>query len=90
MPPAIAVGPLPPNILFVGLLLPARLLGRLALALPIVDRALAAPVLAVVLAVAIIRLKKPLRFACGELRPPRIPASSIGSFVQSATGVRAG
>lgn len=83
------VGPLPPIIDFVGLpdLLPARLPGRLVL-LPIVDLAFAAPVLAVVLAESIILLKKPLRFDCGELKPPSTPADSIGSRFQSAVGVK--
>lgn len=53
-----------------------------------VDLAFAAPVLAVVFAVSIIRLKNPLLFAaCGELSPPSMPADSMGSFVQSAMGV---
>jgi hypothetical protein len=86
VPPAIAVGPFPLSIDFVGLadLLPARLLGRLALALPMVDLAFAAPVLAVVLAESIILLKKPLRFDCGELSPPRRPPDPAGSLSQSA------
>lgn len=84
----IDVGPFPPIMDLVGLadLLPARLPGRLVL-LPIVDLAFAAPVLAVVLAESIIRLKKPLRFDCGELKPPRTPADSVGSRFQSAVGV---
>lgn len=89
VPPAIDVGPLLPSILFVGL--PARLstllFGRLTVALPIVERAFAAPVLAVVFAVAIIRLKKPLLLAAwGELSPPSTPASSIESLAQSGSG----
>jgi hypothetical protein len=87
-PPAIPVGPLPPNMLLVGLLFPALLPGRLVL--PMVERALAAPVFAVVLADSIIFLKKPLLFALGVPRPPSTPALSIGSVVQSALGVGIG
>jgi integral membrane sensor domain MASE1 len=55
-----------------------------------VERALAAPVFAVVLADSIIFLKKPLLFALGVPNPPRTPALSIGSLVQSALGVGMG
>jgi hypothetical protein len=58
--------------------------------LPIVERALAAPVFAVVLAVSIIFLKKPLLLAFGVPKPPRTPALSMGSLVQSALGVGIG
>jgi len=88
VPPAMAVGPLLPKRLFVGL--PARLAGRLLAALPIVDLAFAAPVLAVVFAVSIIFLKKPDFFALGAFRPPSTPADSMGSLFQSATGVTTG
>jgi len=64
--------------LLVGLLLPEE---------PMVDLAFAAPVFAVVFAVAIIFLKKPLFLAFGADSPPRIPALSIGLVVQSAVGV---
>lgn len=76
------VMPLSLNMLLVGLLVPDLLLGLL----PIVDLAFAAPVLAVVLAVSIIFLKKLLFFALGAPSPPKIPADSIGSFAQSAVG----
>lgn len=82
------VGVLPPNMLLVGLCDPARLPGLLLL--PMVERALAAPVFAVVLADSIIFLKKPLLFAFGVPSPPRTPALSIGSVVQSALGVGTG
>jgi hypothetical protein len=82
------VGVLPPNMLFVGLGGPILLPGRLLL--PIVDRALAAPVFAVVLALSIIFLKNPLLFAFGVPSPPKTPALSIGSVVQSALGVGIG
>lgn len=82
------VGPLPPNMLLVGLGGPTLLPGRLLL--PIVDRALAAPVFAVVLALSIIFLKNPLLFAFGVPNPPKTPALSIGSVVQSALGVGIG
>lgn len=72
--------------LFVGLLAPDLLPGRL----PIVERAVAAPVFAVVFAEAIIFLKKLLFLAFGALKPPNTPASSIGSLFQSAVGVRSG
>jgi hypothetical protein len=52
--------------------------------------ALAAPVFAVVFAVSIIFLKKPLFLALGAERPPSTPAVSNGLVVQSATGVGAG
>ena len=66
---------------------PARLAGRLLVEEPIVLLALAAPVFAVVLAVAIIFLKNPLFLALGADSPPRMPAVSMGLVVQSATGV---
>lgn len=56
----------------------------------IVLLALAAPVFAVVFAVSIIFLKKPLFLALGAERPPSTPAVSNGLVVQSATGVGAG
>lgn len=87
-PPVIPVGPLFPKPPLVGLLAPDLLPGLLVL--PMVERALAAPVLAVVLADSIIFLKKPLLFAFGVPKPPRTPALSIGSVVQSALGVGAG
>lgn len=52
--------------------------------------ALAAPVFAVVFAVSIIFLKKPLFLALGAESPPSTPAVSKGLVVQSATGVGAG
>lgn len=61
-----------------GLLVPDEL---------IVDLKSAAPDFAVVFAVAIIFLKKPLFLAFGADSPPRIPALSIGLVVQSAVGV---
>jgi len=88
VPPAMADGPLLASKLFVGLA--ARLPGRLLVALPIVDLAFAAPVFAVVLAVSIIFLKKPDFLARGAFKPPSTPADSIGSLVQSATGVLTG
>lgn len=87
-PPAMPVGPLPPNIALFGLPGPLLLPGRLVL--PMVERALAAPVFAVVLADSIIFLKNPLLFAFGVPKPPRTPALSIGSVVQSALGVCTG
>ena len=69
--------------------LPERLAGRPWL--PMVERAFAVPVLAVVFAASTIRLKKPL-LPCfeGDVRPPKTPADSIGSFAQSAVGVITG
>ena len=69
---------------------PALLVGLLLEVEPIVLLAFAAPVFAVVLAVAIIFLKKPLFLAFGADRPPRTPAVSKGLVFQSAVGVRAG
>lgn len=68
---------------------PARDDGREPLLEPMVERALAAPVFAVVFAVASIFLKNPDFLALGAERPPRIPADSIGLTFQSATGVGA-
>ena len=68
---------------------PARLVGRLLADDPIVLLAFAAPVFAVVFAVAIIFLKKPLFFALGAESPPNTPAFSRGFVVQSATAVGA-
>ena len=82
MPPAMAVIPFSLNTLLVGLLAPALLLGLL----PMVDRALAAPVRAVDFAVSIIFLKKLLFFAFGAPSPPNTPAISIGSMDQSPSG----
>lgn len=67
------VGGLLTGVPFVGL--PALLLGRLVLAM--VDRAVAAPVLAVVFADSIIFLKNPLFLAFGASRPPRRPAGPV-------------
>lgn len=68
---------------------PAREEGLDPLLDPMVERALAAPVFAVVFAVAIIFLKKPDFLAFGADNPPRIPADSRGFVFQSATGVGA-
>lgn len=87
VPPAIAVTP-SGSMLFRGEA--ARLEGLLLVVDPIVLLAFAAPVLAVVFAVSIIFLKKPLFFAFGAERPPKMPAFSNGLVVQSATGVGAG
>lgn len=87
MPPSMAVTP-SGNTPFLGE--PTRLGGLLPDADPMVLLALAAPVFAVVLAVSIIFLKKPLFFAFGADKPPKTPAFSNGFVVQSAVGVGAG
>jgi hypothetical protein len=82
IPPEIDVMP---SMFFLG---EPALLGGLPDAIELL--ALAAPVFAVVFAVSIIFLKKPLFLALGAESPPSTPAVSNGLVVQSATGVGAG